>query len=122
MKEKSTNTSSFGTSSRVNHDSSKFYNSNLYYDIKNKEEEVKIENFIPEKFINKFILGSAENMQELPDNSIHLMVTSPPYNVTKEYDDNLTLREYVSLLKEKKANVRVIEKTDLKEVYKILKR
>ena len=38
-------------------------------------------------------------MDELPDNSVHLMVTSPPYNVTKEYDDDLTLEEYRGLLK-----------------------
>jgi len=37
-------------------------------------------------------------MDELPDNSIHLMITSPPYNVTKEYDDNLTLEQYRKLL------------------------
>ncbi|MFP3871694.1 MAG: DNA-methyltransferase [Candidatus Natronoplasma sp.] len=38
-------------------------------------------------------------MGELPDRSIHLMVTSPPYNACKEYDENLTLDEYLSLLK-----------------------
>jgi len=38
-------------------------------------------------------------MDEIPDYSIHLMVTSPPYNVTKEYDENLTLDEYRGLLK-----------------------
>jgi site-specific DNA-methyltransferase (adenine-specific) len=37
-------------------------------------------------------------MDELPDNSIHLMVTSPPYNASKEYDENLSLEEYLSLL------------------------
>jgi site-specific DNA-methyltransferase (adenine-specific) len=37
-------------------------------------------------------------MDELPDNSVHLMVTSPPYNVQKEYDDDLTLEEYEALL------------------------
>jgi site-specific DNA-methyltransferase (adenine-specific) len=37
-------------------------------------------------------------MDELPDNSVHLMVTSPPYNVSKEYDDNLSLNEYLNLL------------------------
>ncbi|HDP99724.1 MAG TPA: site-specific DNA-methyltransferase, partial [bacterium] len=26
------------------------------------------------------------------------MITSPPYNVSKEYDDNLTLSEYLDLL------------------------
>jgi len=38
-------------------------------------------------------------MSELPDNSVHLMVTSPPYNVGKEYDENLSLKEYRELLK-----------------------
>jgi site-specific DNA-methyltransferase (adenine-specific) len=37
-------------------------------------------------------------MVELPDDSIHLMVTSPPYNVSKEYDDDLNLNEYLNLL------------------------
>jgi site-specific DNA-methyltransferase (adenine-specific) len=37
-------------------------------------------------------------MEELPDDSIHLMVTSPPYNVGKEYDEDLSLPEYQSLL------------------------
>jgi len=38
-------------------------------------------------------------MDEIPDYSIHLMVTSPPYNVTKEYDQNLTLKAYRELVK-----------------------
>jgi site-specific DNA-methyltransferase (adenine-specific) len=38
-------------------------------------------------------------MQELPDNCLHLMITSPPYNVSKEYDDDLSLQEYLDLLR-----------------------
>ena len=38
-------------------------------------------------------------MEELPDNSVHLMVTSPPYNVGKEYDEDLTLEEYLAFLR-----------------------
>jgi site-specific DNA-methyltransferase (adenine-specific) len=38
-------------------------------------------------------------MDELPDNSVHLMVTSPPYNVGKAYDRDLTLAEYREFLK-----------------------
>ena len=38
-------------------------------------------------------------MSELPDNSVHLMVTSPPYNVGKEYDDDLTTTEYMEMLR-----------------------
>ncbi|MGA9117309.1 MAG: site-specific DNA-methyltransferase [Bacteroidota bacterium] len=37
-------------------------------------------------------------MSHLPDNSVHLMVTSPPYNVSKEYDADLSLGEYRELL------------------------
>jgi site-specific DNA-methyltransferase (adenine-specific) len=39
-------------------------------------------------------------MDELPDRSIHLVVTSPPYNVGKEYDGDLTLDQYRTLLKD----------------------
>ena len=38
-------------------------------------------------------------MSELPDCSVHLVVTSPPYNVGKQYDDDLSLDEYMGLLK-----------------------
>jgi len=42
--------------------------------------------------------SSSENMSEVDDNSVHLVVTSPPYNVGKEYDKDLTLDEYLSFL------------------------
>ena len=35
----------------------------------------------------------------MPINSIHLIITSTPYNVSKEYDDDLSLRDYLNLLK-----------------------
>jgi len=38
-------------------------------------------------------------MAEPPDRSVHLMITSPPYNVTKEYDEDLTLGEYRDFLR-----------------------
>jgi modification methylase len=93
-----TETSAFGTNGRINHDSSKFYNSKLYSTLDRKESENKTENEFPKVYLNKIILGTAANMKELPDNSIHLMITSPPYNVSKEYDDDLTLQEYLQLL------------------------
>jgi len=95
---KGTETSAFGTSGRINHDSSKFYNSKLYKELGNKNILDKIENDFPKEFENKFILGTAENMKELPNNSVHLMITSPPYNVSKEYDEDLSLKEYLQLL------------------------
>lgn len=95
---KGTETSAFGTSGRINHDSSKFYNSKLYKELGNKKILDKKENDFPKEFENKFILGTAENMKELPNNSVHLMITSPPYNVSKEYDEDLSLKEYLQLL------------------------
>jgi len=96
---KSTKTSAFGSPGRINHDSTPFYTSRLYEGLP-KEEPVKyVENSVPPEFIDKIFCKSSEKMEELPDNSIHLMVTSPPYNVGKEYDENLTLNEYRAFLK-----------------------
>ncbi len=97
-KSKGTETSAFGTNGRINHDSSKFYNSKLYSELQVKKVFDIKENELPKQLENQFILGSAENMKELPDNSIHLMITSPPYNVSKEYDQDLSLKEYLQLL------------------------
>lgn len=99
QRKRGTKTSSFGSPGRINHDSTPFYTSRLYEGLP-KEEKVKyIENPIPSEFLNKIFCKTSEKMDELPDNSIHLMVTSPPYNVGKEYDENLTLNEYRELLK-----------------------
>jgi site-specific DNA-methyltransferase (adenine-specific) len=38
-------------------------------------------------------------MKELPDASVHLMVTSPPYNVGKDYDADMTLDEFLNMLR-----------------------
>lgn len=94
-----TTTSSFGSPGRINHDSSQFYNSRLYEGLIGDDKVKHVENKIPEEFLNKHYFHSSEDMNELPDNSVHLMITSPPYNVTKEYDNNLNLEEYLSLLK-----------------------
>lgn len=93
-----TQTSSFGTPGRINHDSSKFYKSKLYDGLRNGKKVKYIENEIPEKNLNKIFCKSSEKMDELPNNSVHLMVTSPPYNVSKEYDNDLSLKEYLELL------------------------
>ena len=96
---KGSETSSFGTSSRINHDSSKYYNSRLYSELsRTKNSRPVPDNPFPAEWENEIILGSAEAMKEIPDNSLHLMITSPPYNVTKDYDEDLSLQEYLELL------------------------
>lgn len=96
---KGTTTSTFGTSGRENHNADLFYNSKLYEEIKIKEVVNKVENPFPKELENSIILGSSEDMNVIPDNSVHLMITSPPYNVSKEYDEDLSLKEYLTLLK-----------------------
>ncbi|GLI54117.1 DNA-methyltransferase [Thermodesulfovibrio yellowstonii] len=96
---KGTKTSAFGSPGRINHDSTPFYKSRLYEGLQ-KEEQIKyIENPILPEFLDRIFCKTSENMEELPDNSVHLMITSPPYNVGKEYDENLTLEEYREFLK-----------------------
>lgn len=93
-----TQTSSFGTSGRISHNSEKFYKSKLYNGLKRDNIMVKPDNVFPLQYINKIICSSSEFMMEIPDNSVDLMITSPPYNVSKEYDDDLSLDEYLELL------------------------
>jgi site-specific DNA-methyltransferase (adenine-specific) len=97
---KGTATSTFGTTGRINHDSTKFYNSRLYDSFKceTHNDSCVEENKLPSNLHNKIILGSSENMEAIPDNAIHLMITSPPYNVSKDYDQDLSLKEYLQLL------------------------
>ncbi len=96
---KNTKTRSFGVSKRENHDSSPFYASKLYSQSKIDEKAPEAENPIPFNLLDKIVLGDSRKTA-LPDSSVHLMVTSPPYNVGKDYDENLDLQEYFSLLKE----------------------
>lgn len=104
---KNTSTSSFGSPGREGHDSSAFYKTRLYADQPQAESETYIEN--PLSSLDLIFHHSSENMDELPDCSVHLMVTSPPYNVGKDYDEDLSLEEYLHFLN-----------TIWKQVYRVL--
>lgn len=99
-KRKGSSTSSFGVPKRENHDSSKFYSSNLYKNLilPKKVDYNDNSNQIPFKILDNVILGDSQKLELIPNDSIHLMITSPPYNVKKDYDDDLTLNEYLILL------------------------
>lgn len=99
MLRRGTKTSTFGTPGRINHDSSEFYNSKLYSNNKKFEKVKYIEREIPQEVRNQIYCKSSAMMDDIPNYSLHLMVTSPPYNVKKEYDDDLSLEEYRTLLK-----------------------
>ncbi|MBL7119323.1 MAG: site-specific DNA-methyltransferase [Dehalococcoidia bacterium] len=98
-RKKGTETSAFGTPGRVGHDSTKFYSSRLYEGQRAEKPAQYVENKVDPAVLDRIFCKSSENMDEIPDYSVHLMVTSPPYNVTKEYDQDLTLDEYRGLLK-----------------------
>lgn len=98
-KNKGTQTSAFGSPGRIGHDATPFYTSKLYEGLP-KEAKVKyLENPIPPKVLDNIFCQSSEKMAQLPDNSVHLMVTSPPYNVGKDYDADFTLVEYLEFLR-----------------------
>ncbi|MCH8090614.1 MAG: site-specific DNA-methyltransferase, partial [Chloroflexi bacterium] len=96
---KSTRTSKFGSPGRIGHDSSVFYQGNLYQGLGEKSRAPYVENPIDPAHLDHIFCKSSESMEELPDNSVHLMVTSPPYNVGKEYDQDLSLDDYRGLLR-----------------------
>jgi site-specific DNA-methyltransferase (adenine-specific) len=97
-KRKTTSTSSFGSPGRVGHDASAFYAGKLYAGQPQGADVPYLENPVPPESLDRIFCHSAETMTELPDCSVHLMVTSPPYNVGKDYDEDLSLEEYLSFL------------------------
>jgi site-specific DNA-methyltransferase (adenine-specific) len=98
-KTKSTETSSFGTPGRISHDASRFYESRMYEDLRKGKNMPYHESPISPQYLDSVACKSSEKMDELPDCSVHLMVTSPPYNAQKEYDQDLSLNDYLDLLK-----------------------
>jgi DNA modification methylase len=98
-KTKGTKTSSFGSAGRVGHDSTAFYSGRLYQDQPQPQELDYAEIPLPAEKLDKIFQASSERMAELPECSVHLMVTSPPYNVGKDYDQDLSLEEYLAFLK-----------------------
>ena len=94
-----TSTKSFGTGKREGHDSSAFYGRKLCAANPTENGCPQITEISPHH-LNCIFPHSSEQMPELPDNSVALMVTSPPYNVGKDYDLDLTLEEYLGFLKQ----------------------
>jgi site-specific DNA-methyltransferase (adenine-specific) len=98
-RKKNTSTASFGSPGRIGHDSSAFYAARLYTEGPQAEPLSYIENPVPPALLDTVINASAEHMTDIPDSSVHLMVTSPPYNVGKDYDEDLSLEEYLAFLR-----------------------
>jgi site-specific DNA-methyltransferase (adenine-specific) len=88
-----TRTTTFGVSKRESHDSAAFYARSL------KQATLRHDGEAVESTVKDHLYShSSENMKELADNSVALMVTSPPYHVGKDYDSDATFEEYLQLL------------------------
>lgn len=109
---KGTATSNFGVSRREGHDSSGFY-------ARFRPPELSDDDTVldPKPVEQPFVLGDSRHMAELPDNSVALVVTSPPYFAGKQYEEELeaegvpsSYAEYLELLHDVFAEcVRVLE-------------
>ena len=92
-----TQTRAFGASRRTCHDSTIFHGSRLYDGLPSESDVGERQPF-PEELLDTFIQGDARAMDAIPDNSVDLVVTSPPYNANKLYDDDMNLAEYLGLI------------------------
>jgi site-specific DNA-methyltransferase (adenine-specific) len=103
MERKPAHTSDFGVSRGEAHDASEFYNSRLYQDSGLGQPQPLEELHQgpvppPGEWADRLYCHTAEDMHHLPDNSIALAVTSPPYNASKQYDEDLSLDDYLDLI------------------------
>lgn len=111
-KRQPTSTSNFGAGRRESHDASKFYERFPAPELSDDDSVAAA----PE-LAEICIQGDSRDMAALPDNSVALVVTSPPYFAGKEYEETLGLggvpasyAEYLGMLHEVFAEcVRVLE-------------
>jgi len=60
-----------------------------YYYTRDNDFTNTVVNTVPDKYLNRIICGDSETiLKELPENSIDLVFTSPPYNFGLEYESN----------------------------------
>ena len=92
-----TETASFGAGKRESHDASAFYGRRLN-GAAHVESTLGEPQDPPVDILDTLFCESSEEMAAIPDDCVALMVTSPPYNVGKDYDADLSLDEYLDLL------------------------
>lgn len=118
---KRTSTSAFGVSKREGHDASAFYSRQIFQqngDVLRPANLPRSEHpasdlassVAPSTWANRIYCQSSTTMPAIPDNGVGLAFTSPPYNVGKEYDDDLSFEAYLTLIEDV-----------AREVYRVLK-
>lgn len=110
---KRTSTSAFGVSKREAHDASNFYSRQLYQqnDASPPPPATPTVAVAPvATWADRIYCQSSTAMTPVPDDSVGLAFTSPPYNVGKDYDDDLSFTAYLELIE-----------SVAREVYRVLK-
>jgi site-specific DNA-methyltransferase (adenine-specific) len=99
---RATTTSNFGVGGRESHDSSPFYD-RFRPPTLSTEDRVAPPSVVEQPFVH----GDARHMQAVADDSVALVVTSPPYFAGKQYEQELaregvpsTYLEYLDMLTE----------------------
>ena len=81
-----TETSSFGVGRREGHDSRRFYERFTSPKLSDDETINRPSELVAELGVGRLYHGSIDRLQVLPENSVALVVTSPPYFVGKDYE------------------------------------
>jgi modification methylase len=92
-----TTTATFGAGKRESHDASAFYARRMVGP-RSGPRPAGVVADPPGDVVDSLFCQSSESMDQLPDDCVALMVTSPPYNVGKDYDVDLSLDDYLGLL------------------------
>lgn len=93
-----TRTARFGTSKRDGHDASTYYERRMARAKTRVTSPHDSTTVTTPTVSDRIFCHSSEEMHELPDNCVALAATSPPYNVGKEYDDDVSFEDYLGLL------------------------
>jgi len=97
-----TSTSNFGVGKRESHDASAFYE-------RFEAPALSGDDAVPAPYVldEPFVEGDARNMDSILDNSVALVVTSPPYFAGKQYEEELeregvpaSYLEYLDMLRQ----------------------
>src|SRR5699024_8204859 len=78
-------TSNFGVGRRENHDASAFYERFVAPALSSDDDVARA----PDEVVDTIHVGDARDMGVLPDGSVALVVTSPPYFAGKAYEEAL---------------------------------
>lgn len=102
-----TRTSAFGVSRRERHNSMPFYARKMYagkmlplhLDLPPLVPDVSRPALLLDGWKDRIHCASSEDMIHVPGNSVALAFTSPPYNAGKAFDEDLSLPDYLGMIR-----------------------